>query len=326
MRKVLFVLSALLIASPAMAVPNVDITCTQDEGGWVTLGYDVTRGAEEPRLRALALDVSVNVGKIVAIRGYKQGESYYDAGPPVVDNRGYGIFPGSVDLTDPLNPVWGDPVSPDDLPGAAGTGIGTQRVILEMGSLYDASVPGNEPPEPTGDLCQLRLTVSSGAVVTVVEEVTHRGGIVMEDPGVVPTTNVGSPTALCAPVWNYTGPNTIQWNFLGDPPYWDAHSQCYGDSDAGDEPFGRGMVDVGMNDVPLLLAGFRQAAFTCDAQQRPTQAWPCNPTDCVWAAADFDHENEVYGRGCVAVGMLDVDVLLANFRNPAVSGWPDCSP
>ena len=324
MRKVLFVLAALLIATPAMAVPHVDITCTQQEGGWVTIGYDVTRGAEEPRLRAVALDVSVNVGAIVAIHGYIQGESVYNANP-ALNNKGFGIFPGSINLADPEHPVWGDPIAPAEDKGADGTGIGTQRVILEMGSLYDGSVPANIPDD-TGVLCQLRLFVSSGAVVTVVEEKAHRGGIVMETPAAAVTTNVSSPTVLCSPVWTYTGPEAGNWDYawVGSPPYWAAANQCYGDSDAQTEPFGRGNVAVGMQDAYILIAGFRKEAYGVDLSENPLGPWSCNPTDCPWIAADFDHIHEVFGRGRVRVGMLDAYILIDYFRNLSNTPQGDC--
>ena len=295
MRKVLYVLAALLIASPAMAVPNVDITCTPGEGGWVTIGYNVTRGPAEPRLRALALEVEIDVGAIVDIRGYHTGES--DA----VGGLGYGIFPGSIGLADPENPVWGDPIAPPGDPGAAGTGLGTKKVVLEMGSLYDASVPGNEPVEPSGTLCELRM--SNSCTVTVVEEKANRGGVVMEDPGVAPTTNVASPTVLCSPVWTYTGPDAAEWVTVGSPAAWAATYQCHGDADAGTELAGRDMVVVGLNDCVILLSGLRAPIYT-------------DPATNPWIAADFDHATELAGRDWVRVGLNDCTLLLSYLRAP----------
>ena len=309
MSKVLYVLAALLIASPAMAVPNVDITCTPGEGGWVTIGYNVTRGPAEPRLRALALEVEASTGKIVAVRGYKTGES-------TAASKGYGIFPGSIGLADPQNPVWGDPIAPDTDPGAEGTGLGTNKVILEMGSLYDSGAPGNEPAEPTGALCQLRF--SNTCTVSVKAEKDNRGGIVMEDPDADVTTNVTNLTPLCSPVWTYTGPETTEWGNVGSPSYWEADRQCYGDADAGDEPFGRGMVGVGLNDVPILLAGYRVDEF-----------YYTNPGDDPWIAADFDHAKEPFGRGWVSVGLDDISILLTYYRIDNLSPYAppyDCSP
>ena len=311
MRKVLFVLAALLIAAPAaMAVPNVDITCTQQEGGWITIGYTVTRGPAEPRLRALALDVTVDAGAIVDIRGFKTGES--DA----ATSKGYGIFPGSIGLADPQNPVWGDPIAPADDPGAEGTGLGEQTVILEMGSLYDKSVPGNEPVEPSGVLCQLRM--SNSCTVTVKEEKANRGGIVLEDPDVVPTINVGGAGAvLCSPVWNYTGPDTTEWNNVGNPSFWAAVKQCHGDADAGEEVAGRGTTPVGLNDIAILLVGLRLPGF--DGVNPPL-----TPADGPWIAADIDHMAEPAGRGTCRVGLNDIAEMLIYLRLDPGSVPADC--
>lgn len=309
MRKVLFVLAALLIAAPAaMAVPNVDITCTQQEGGWITIGYTVTRGSEEPRLRAVALDVTVDAGAIVDIRGFKTGES-------TAASKGYGIFPGSIGLADPENPVWGDPIAPADDPGAEGTGLGEQTVILELGSLYE-KVLGNEPAEPSGVLCQLRL--SNSCTVTVKEEKANRGGIVLEDPDVVPTINVGGAGAvLCSPVWTYTGPDTTEWNYVGQPAAWVAANQCYGDADAALEFVGRGQYPVGMPDIYKLIEGYRQPGFD---EVNP----PLTPADGPWICADFDHIAEAVGRGLYRVGMPDVVRLIEYYRVPSIEMPDDC--
>ena len=314
MRKVLYVLAALLITTPAMAVPNVDITCTPQPGGWVTIGYNVTGGP--PKLRAVALEVSTDVGAIVEIRGYKEGESFYDAGPPIVDNRGFGIFPGSIGLADPEHPVWGDPVSPNDLPGAVGTGIGTQKVILELGSLYVG--PGNAPLD-TGVLCELRIsnsTTASPATITVVEETTHRGGVVLEDPQVTPTVSISSPA--CSPVWDYTGPDTTEWNNVGNPAAWDAPNQCYGDASASDEQIGRTWYHVATNDLPYLVAGWKQYGFD------GVPGRPATPAEAPWICADFDHAAELIGRTWHRVAYDDAAVLIANWKSTTLPG--DCSP
>ena len=312
MKKVLFVLSVLLIATSAMAV-NVDITCTPGDGGWVTIGYNVTGGP--PKLRAVALEVSTNVGAIVAIRGYKTGEST-SADP------GYGIFPGSIDLTDPENPVWNTPIAPADDPGAAGTGLGTNKVILEMGSLYDPTIPGNAPLD-TGPLCELRFsesTTGNPATITITEEKTYRGGAVMVNPNIVPVVNGGAPSVVCNPIWDYTGPDTVEWGVVGYPSYWDAPSQCYGDADAGLEQVGRNMVPVGLNDAAILLQGLRTLA----AAGPPL--FPIDPAVDTWIAADLNHVATLVGRNMCRVALDDAAILLTYLRTPALLVPTDCSP
>jgi hypothetical protein len=69
------------------------------------------------------------------------------------------------------------------------------------------------------------------------------------------------------------------------------------------------MVWVGMNDVAVLVTGFR-ATYGGDPQVHP------------WIAADFDHYDEPYLRGTVRVGMNDVAELVQYFRAATVPA--DC--
>jgi len=295
MRNLLFVLVALLIATPAMAL--VTITATEEPGGWVRLDYTVT--GEANKMRAVALDISTDVGNIWAISGYKTGES-------TAADKGYGIFPGSIDLTDPLTPVWNDPIAPDTDPGAAGTGLGTNRIIVEMGSLYDKAVPTDAPLDG-GMLCRVRVT-NSNTTVTVAEELTYRGGIVMEDSN--PPAG-GTSVSGCVVAGTYTGPDTAEWAVLGNPASWSGLTQCRGDADALNEPYGWGVVPVGLDDVAILVSAFRRA-------------WTSPAATPTVAASDFDHSDEVYGWGTVRCGLDDVDVLVANFRRAPTIALPDC--
>lgn len=172
MKATLIVLVALLIATPALAVTDVSVTCHTDgeDPGVARIEYAYSG---DGAVRAFGLKVSVDGGATIdAISDYKTGESSQ------YGTRGYGIFPGSINLDDPENPQWNDPIAPDTDRGAEGTGTGTDTVILEMGSLY----AGGEPnaPDASGILC--RLTVSGDCTMTIEEEQSVRGGIVLEDP------------------------------------------------------------------------------------------------------------------------------------------------
>lgn len=203
MRTTLIVLVALLVATPAMAVTDVTVSC-EDEGDKVAkIDYSYSG---DGRVRAFALKVSVDVGTIDAISDYKTGESSQYA-----PGLGYGIFPGSINLDDPENPQWNDPVAPEEDRGAEGTGIGTNTVILEMGSLYAGGEP-NAPPA-TGTLC--RLTVSDGCTMTIEEEYLVRGGVVLEDPpGAAPDTLIltGCPIEDIVNCWDNVGQCAGQGN------------------------------------------------------------------------------------------------------------------
>ena len=179
MKSSLFVMMALLLATPALGA--VVITCT-DEGGTtpkvVRIDYDAT--GESSKVRAFALHVSVdaNCAKISNVTDYSGGTG-----------DKYGIFPGTIDLNDIENPVWGTPVAPSDDPGAQGTGLGTSRVILEMGSLYD---PNHSGPPNTGTLCNLQLTDPCEACCHVSITVENiRGGVVLENGATAGITSTG---------------------------------------------------------------------------------------------------------------------------------------
>jgi len=200
MKRSLVVMMALLLATPALWA--VTITCTDEGLGVVRIDYD--RAGEPSKIRAFALDVTLDCDAT-----FSAVSDYYDQG----EGNGYGIFPGTIDLSD-LNspPVWGDPIAPSSDPGASGTGLGTGRVILEMGSLYEPNLAG---PSDTGTLCRLTLAagVDANCAVNITVETT-RGGIVLESGASV------SASTSCNVVF------ATPW-----PACWDCTTQCHGDSD-----------------------------------------------------------------------------------------------
>jgi hypothetical protein len=211
MKRSLFVLMALLLATPALG--TVTITCSHEGSGVVSIDYVVS--GEAAKVRAFALDVSVDSNAtITAVSDYDTGEGNV-----------YGIFPGTIDLTDPNDPEWNTPVAPNTDPGAEGTGIGTGRVILEMGSLYEPNLSG---PSDSGNLC--KFTVDASCDVTIVVETT-RGGVVLENG-----TSVSIVSAGC----------TV--NIATAPDCWYSTTQCHGD--ATDDNF------VDTEDWPYFRDGF----------------------------------------------------------------------
>ena len=216
MKRSLFLIMALLLATPALG--TVTISCTDEGSGVVSIDYVVS--GEPAKVRAFALDVSVDANATIEVA------SDFDTGVGNV----YGIFPGTIDLTDPNTPVWNTPVAPSSDPGAEGTGLGTNRVILEMGSLYEPNLTG---PSDSGTLCKLELAANGSAScnVTIVVETT-RGGVVLESGASVSITSDGCLV-----------------EFGGDwPPCWSSLTQCHGD---GDES---GFVDT--SDWPFFYDGY----------------------------------------------------------------------
>ncbi len=197
MKRSMLVMIALLLATPALG--TVTITCT-DEGEKVCrIDYAVT--GEPAKVRAFALEVTIDAecATVTNVTDFQTGTG----------NR-YGIFPGTIDLTDVENPVWGTPVAPSDDPGAEDTGIGTSTVILEMGSLYDANFAG---PDNTGTLCKLLLGNGSGTCHVSISVETTRGGVVLENGTSVGIASTGCDVKLST-----------------YPPCWDFLTQCHGDS------------------------------------------------------------------------------------------------
>jgi hypothetical protein len=149
------------------------------------------------RAFALSLSVTPNDVNIVDINDFKIGEST-NAEP------GYGIFVGSIqidgngDVSD-----YGDPVADAGDPDAPGQ-LGSASIIVELGSLYDKNANPSDAPLNSGTLCSLTLD-GCGTVTPAVD--TLRGGIVMEDPDVDPTStpmNAGEPD-ICEAVCDCWG-------------------------------------------------------------------------------------------------------------------------
>jgi hypothetical protein len=164
MRKIVLAV-VLMLAVPSVAAVNftaVDETCG------AAIYYNATG---EPNLvRAFALDITVDSGATITdITDYKEGVS-------VSGSKGYGIFPGSIDINESgdINDV-GTPVAdPCQLPSDTEGGLGTSGITIEMGSLYVGSA---NAPDPCGLLC--KIVVDADCNVTIVENVS-RGEVVME--------------------------------------------------------------------------------------------------------------------------------------------------
>ena len=159
MKKVLFALVALLIASPAMA--HVDLVIV-DAGGGVAEVWYYSGGvsAETSKPRAFALNITVDAGSIDAVDPCEL----------------FPIYPGNIDLTDPQNPNWGSCVAPGSAPDNPGQ-LGSQAIVVEMGSLYEAEV--DPAPEPNGLL--LRVQLGGSCNMSITSEDIYRGGVVLED-------------------------------------------------------------------------------------------------------------------------------------------------
>jgi hypothetical protein len=176
MKKMLFMLMALLIASPAFA--GVTITCNQPTpgNGRVDINYSVTDAND--LARAFALNVQVSAGNISDVTNV---------------NAKYRIYPGTIVIDNGVVTNLGTPVAPNTDLGAKG-GIGTSGITLEMGSLYNTSdVNDANKPAMSGLLCS--ITATAACTVTISGNAT-RGNVVFESGA---TTDVSSNCAVTFP-------------------------------------------------------------------------------------------------------------------------------
>ncbi len=164
MRKTLLVIATLFITAQAYA-GTVAIVVNDIGDGWASIRYSADANVSAFGLKVTA-DSDAN---FIDINDYNVGEC-------TAAVQGYGIFPGTIDInaTTGLVDFNGTPVAPDTAPGAAGTGLGTGTLILEMGALY---VEGNEPAL-SGTLISVKV---DGDCNVCVEGEPIRGNVVLTD-------------------------------------------------------------------------------------------------------------------------------------------------
>jgi hypothetical protein len=297
MKKILFVLVALLFAAPAWA--DVDITVTQDEDCIAVISFDART---EPNLvRAISLDIKAdNDANIVAV---------------TLLSADYVIHPGTIAI-DAQGVVqdYGSPVAPQsDLPSDTQPGLDSNGVTIEMGSLYAPVGPGSpNAPDPCGPL--VSVEVDKDCVLTVTANVSRAGskGVVMESPDESDdplfTVNLPGPTAITCGVICYTGPQPLEWAAVKSPECWCAAGapganprQCHGDA-VGDSQ-GRFNYWTSTNDLAVMLAAWNKPFADIDGLD-------VNGTPLI--CADFDHLPQ--GRFNYRVSANDLAILIANWN------------
>jgi hypothetical protein len=308
MRKILLIVAMLLIAAaPAMAKVTVNarhtgmptkagIPCTTCE-----VNYVCDNGE---KVRAFALEITVDNGyTITGIRDFNVGES--NKAPNT--GRGYGIFPGKFrDFINAADPNWTadanyNPIAPVTDTDAPGTGLGTSKIIVELGSLY---VGDNNAPQSAATLFRFDIMGPTGKTTNIGVAVnTTRGGVVLEDGNslvVGPTTLVlaGSTGGLTDTFPCYA-PWTTQYSAWVDvfkPKCWsgtyldpaDANwrTQCWGDADGKYEGTGN-KYRVYQSDYTKLLQAWGKKATALRAGMGVDGNWMC---------ADADHKYEGTGN------------------------------
>jgi len=316
MRRFLFIVAMLsLVAAPAMA--TITIRAQQHQpanalgsytGGRFCNAIDVNYTCSDPaneKIRAFALELTLEAASGMTfskIDTFKVGESN-------AASKGFGIFPGKFrDFIDPAAPNWADgnynPIAPATDADASNAGLGTNKVILELGSLF---VGDANRPASTGTLCRLYVDVNRPGNVgfgpvscnfTFGGNAT-RGGVVLEDgtnPSPAPTyLAIGRAAAgvfslqKTFPCWQPYDTQFNDWISVWEPRCWagwqvnDANwrVQCKGDADSKFEG---------------SIAKFR--AYSSD-YTRLVHSWGlkatqlrANPDTLANLCADFDHKYE----------------------------------
>ncbi len=322
MKRTLLIVAMLLIAAPAMATVTVTATQTGIVCSNVKVTYNCDGGE---KVRAFALEISVDNGfKINAISDFNRGVSTTKA--PCI--RGYGIFPGKFRdcPINPTDPCWTDPnydpISANET-DTAGTGLGTNKIIVELGSLYsgDPNAPTSSgtlfkldviPPHPAMD-CNLVLAVNDarGGVVDI------NGDSFVKDTNLTLAVGGGGKVSFpdCYPCWQPYKDRYDKWvSFSGvsKPDCWcgayavdqNCKYQCYGDGNCDGQ-----VVDwrIYSNDLTLLLNNWKKKGTD------PTLD-PC---------ADFAHDGQVVDW---RVYSNDLNVLLANWKKKGteLATFPPC--
>lgn len=305
MKKIVFALVVLLFAAPVWA--GVTIDANQIPG---TFEVEISYVSDGNLPRAFGLDITVTDGNIIACTPAMEGEC-------TVSVRGFGIFPGTIDIDDAVTPPvvinYGTPVAPAGARGALG-GLDTNGITIELGSLYE----GPNAPPLSGLICTIE--VSSACTVNIAGNAARCGeegaeapgdaiGVVMEDPTEpVTITYVPGPVEGEPDCFDSGHADYDLWASIQKPDCWCYKYQCHGDADGmktGD--IKNGFFHVTFPDITALVA-----------------AWQAN-TDAA-ALGDYvpggigicsDFERDETGdikNGYFRVSFPDITTLVANWQ------------
>ena len=177
LRSLVILVALCAVAAPSMAAVTLTGTST---GMTATIGYNYDGTGALPR--AFALRITDYAGTISAVNKIKTADGVSTQASP-----GYGVFPGTIDIAaDGSVTTYGSPVEPATLPGSGATGIGTNAVVVAMGSLYKG-----DPNKPlnAANLVSVTVAGTTTATLTITPETTYRKGVVGEDAAAITIAN-----------------------------------------------------------------------------------------------------------------------------------------
>lgn len=250
MRGTLLVMAVLLFAAPAFA-GTVALTVDDEGGLWAAIKYESDGTKPDANVSGFGLKISADSGAVITdINDYHVGEC-------TKTNRGYGIFPGTIDINFVTAAIDDDgtPIAPSSDPcsHAGPTGLNTNTLIVEMGALY---VEGNEP-DLSGTLILVKVDKDCNVCV---EGEPIRGNVVLTDANEAILDLTGACASItegpgeCLVVGQTVGGNLItqamydQWVANGKPDCWCYDCHHLGDTD--------GDCDVDTGDIGVFLNGW----------------------------------------------------------------------
>jgi hypothetical protein len=320
MKKIVFALVVLLFAAPTWADVVIDANQVGDTNQ-VEISYEVTL-PDTNLPRAFGLDITVTDGNIIACIPAMEGEC-------TVSVRGFGIFPGTIDIDDAVTPpvviTYGSPVAPPGARGALG-GLDTNGITIEMGSLYE----GPNAPPSSGLLCTIVLDADANCIVRIAGNAARCGvegseapgdaiGVVMEDPTQAVTINYVSglyePETGPEDCFDNAHPDYAEWVNVQKPNSWCYKYQCYGDADGKrNGSIFTGYSRVRVEDLNVLISGWEVPGYVDEATHP-------------WIAADFDRTlNGSIFTGYSRVRVEDLNILVTNWESDALipMATPNC--
>jgi hypothetical protein len=300
MKKLCFVLTALLLAVPAAYAADVTISCT-DDGDEVTVSYTASADANKPR--AFGLNIELNNGETITSL--------------TLLDPNYWVYPGTIDINESgviENDGNGigqqdDAAYPDTLYGLDSNGI-----TIEIGSLHSPpEYDSPNAPDLSSDI--LKFTVSGDCNVAISGNAA-RGNVVLYDTtaadvdyGSGCTVTIGA--ASCRDQFTTTEQALFdRYSANGkDPNSWCWQYQCYGDATNDEETiFATGTFRVYQQDLGLLIS-----------------SWQDTPETGADPRADFTHSEEtIFLSGTFSVYQQDLSILINRWGDTTAEMPGDC--
>jgi hypothetical protein len=301
MRKVCFLLTALLLVSPAFAL-DVDCSIDDPEGDpcLVTVYY---ANAEEANLpRAFGLDITVDNGATI--------DSLED-----YDDTNFWVYPGNIVIDGNSVTEPNEPIAKFQVAGREEEGVDTSGITIEMGSLYnDPCDPEHQSPPPlSGMLVKFRV---SGDCNVAIAANAARGGVVLENPDIAADANFGGCQVVAEVECFDSGhADYAEWVTVGRPTSWCYKYQCLGNASGEEQGDPKtGYYRVGNPDLNILLDGW-QKEYLGDPEAQP------------WIAANISRELQGDPKtGYYRVGNADLNIMLEYWQVKVedLPAEPDC--